>query len=99
MVSSIASQQSLDCHLRSHVSEHLYEITCAYIQGVDPMLSLLWFPDPPSSSVSYTVQEGRSGSLVSLARKTSSIAPVLSVAIHMHDTENDGMGNFSPRFA
>jgi len=58
MVSSIASQQSLDCHLRSHVSEHLYEITCAYIQGVDPMLSLLWFPDPPSSCVSYTVQEG-----------------------------------------
>jgi len=32
--------------------------------------------------------------LLSLARKTSSIAPVLSVAIHMHDTENDGMGNF-----
>ena len=25
------------------------------------MLSLLWLPDPPSSSISYPVQEGRSG--------------------------------------
>jgi len=64
------------------------------------MLSLLWFPDPPSSCVSYTVQEGRSGTRTNVStKKTSSIALVLSVAIHMHDTENDGMGNFSPRVA